>query len=165
MIAILFLQYISQICKISVSYELLFPILWIIFKQQIFFEIREYVYPRDATAREHALESSMGKLADSPSCIRVSARRRRRGSRYLPGDLPTICQRSTGRVPALSNIYIKHRSRRMFTARSDREGARKFFPHDPIRIFAHFSSSCRIACWILLVPLFKLNFNDVCWLV
>lgn len=67
-------------------------------------------------AREHALESSMGDLVDSPSCISVSARRRRRGPRYLSGDLPTICQRSNGRVPALSNIYIKHRSRRVFTA-------------------------------------------------
>jgi len=67
-------------------------------------------------AREHALESSMEDLVDSPSCISVSARRRRRGPRYLSGDLPTICQRSTGRVPALSNIYIKHRSRRVFTA-------------------------------------------------
>lgn len=54
-------------------------------------------------ARERALESSMEDLADSLSCISVSARRR--GSRYLLGDLPTICQRSTGRVPALSNIY------------------------------------------------------------
>jgi len=53
--------------------------------------------------RERALESSMEDLADSPSCISVSARRR--GPRYLLGDLLTICQRSTGRVPALSNIY------------------------------------------------------------
>lgn len=53
--------------------------------------------------RECALESSAKDLADSPSCISVSARRR--GPRYLLGDLPTICQRSTGRVPALSNIY------------------------------------------------------------
>lgn len=62
-----------------------------------------FVNPHDAMARERALESSMEDLADSLSCISVSARRR--GLRYLLGDLPTICQRSTGRVPALSNIY------------------------------------------------------------
>lgn len=57
----------------------------------------------DAVARERALESSVEDLTDSLSYISVSARRR--GPRYLLGDLPTICQRSTGRVPALSNIY------------------------------------------------------------
>jgi len=39
------------------------------------------------------------------TCVSVSARRPRGRRRYLAGDLPTICQRSRGRVAALSNIY------------------------------------------------------------
>lgn len=56
-----------------------------------------------AMAEEHALEWSVEDLADSPSCISVSARRR--SPRYQSDHLATICQRSTGRVPVLSNIY------------------------------------------------------------
>lgn len=58
---------------------------------------------REWSLKERALESLVKDLTDSPSCISVSARRR--GPRYLSNDLPTICQRSTGRVAALSNIY------------------------------------------------------------
>lgn len=49
----------------------------------------------------------------SPWYIAVSARRP--GPWYRFGDLRTICQRSAGRVAAYQ-IYIEHRSHRVFTA-------------------------------------------------
>jgi len=110
--------------------------------------------------RERALESSMEDLADSPSCISVSARRR--GPRYLLGDLLTICQRSTGRVLALSNIYrtllpscvycgeLSYARMHVCTwpiglPVNDTPKNHRFIPLWLIRILTHILSVCRVA--------------------
>lgn len=65
-------------------------------------------HDEEAKAALFVGEASLGP----PSCIGVSARRP--GPRYRFGDLRAICQRSTGRVAAYQ-IYIEHRSHRVFT--------------------------------------------------